>query len=95
MGVGTTTSVCGHCLACVLEPHFSMFSLFFLCLAAAATLCLYHTVPRALYDFVAVNVQQQSHMKLFLCDRHGRCICVCMCAMFSVDLGSRNEHKIA
>ena len=66
MGVGTTTSVCGHCLACVLEPHFSMFSLFFLCLAAAATLCLYHTVPRALYDFVAVNVQQQSHMKLFL-----------------------------
>lgn len=44
---------------------------------------------------VVATVKQQSHTKLFhLCDGHRRCFCVCVCAMFPVVLGNRDERII-
>ena len=88
--------VCADLCMCVLETHISALFVFFALLAAAVSR-LYYTVPQALklygIHFVATAVQQQSHIKLFPCDGHGRCICVRVRAMFHADQVNRNNKK--
>ena len=88
--------VCADLCMCVLETHISALFVFFALLAAAVSR-LYYTVPQALklygIHFVATAVQQQSHIKLFPCDGHGRCICVRVRAMFHADQVNRHTKK--
>ena len=70
------------------KPHNSSVSL--------CCLLLYHIVPQALKLSTLWQPRYSSRTSSSsLCDGHGRCFCVCVCAMFPVFLGNRSEHTIS
>ena len=88
--------VCAGLRICWPEPHISA-SFLFICLLLLLLFCIMSSVsyrPSKLSSSLLCgsHVRQQSHIKLFLCVGHGRCICVRVCACH---VSCRNKQIIS